>query len=225
MKRMVYIHLNGLILPEAADSIRIETEAPPNSHFIIGIGELAFPSHPGLKTVVIENQQLNRDWIKRFIDGGLTPREYADRLTEMRASLEPLELVIESEIETLQHNFPVLIDFASWEVETHHENNIRYSLVMYEAKDHRVSTFEQVTAPDGSDAVIAPPPPRPDNRVYPSSPYTVGNGDTLTSITRDLGESAWEDLYNLNRSTFHRYPPQGGNVVVPGQQLILPALE
>jgi len=223
MRRMVFIHLGGLILPEAADSVRITHEAPPNIHNIIGIGQLAFPSHPGLKTVVIENQQFNQDWIKRYIDGGMTPRGYADRLTEMRASLDPVELVIESEIETLQHNFQVFFDFASWEVETHHENNIRYSLVMYEAKDHRVSTFEQVTAPDGSDAVVMPPPPRSDNRQDPGRPYTVVNGDTLVGITRKYGQpdSARWDLYELNRSVIH---DDSTGLIPPGVQMTVPLI-
>jgi len=231
--RTVFIHLNwrgqDVIIPEIADSIQIAHGGAPNTHSIIGIGNLAFPSHQDVKTVAISGQKFHKSWIERFIDTDWTPRQYADWLTDLRNSREIAELTIESDIDSLNHNFDVLIDFESWTVPAHFEREIiEYSLVMHEFKNHGIIQLEPKISPAGEPEIIEPPPPRIERRPHPESPYTVVRGDSLTAIARRFtGDgNRWREMYDIpeNRAVIYQRatPADRGNLIFPGQKFIIP---
>jgi|GEM_PF-1606268 len=234
MRRRVFIHLawggQTVIIPEVADSIRVEQAGAPTIQNIIGIGQIATWSHPEAKRLIVENQQFNERWISKYIEGGWTPRQYVDWLIRLRNTKGAYaELTIESEIPTLRHNFYVWIDFAHWEVQTNDESNIRYSLVLHEVnlENATIKRLEQTTQADGSTAIQEPPSPRYDNRPPQPEVYTVVSGDSLIKIARMFGQpdGAWRELYTLNQDVIHQRAGayRQGSLIFPGQQFSIPA--
>jgi len=226
MKRQVFIHLDNVIIPEIAENISIQHSGAPNFH-IIGIGQLAFPSHKDCRALVIQGQHFNKDWIKKYVEGGWTPREYADWLTKRRDSLEPLSLTVETEVDTLRLDWPQgLIDFAYWEVDSHFTNNIRYSLVIYEFLDHTIGELTQVITTDGNATVEVPSPERADNKPSAGNTHTVVSGEYLYAISRRITSSGnnWRELYELNKTIIHSRATaeHQGRLIFPGQVLTLP---
>jgi len=227
--RHVFIRLtwNGetVIIPELTTSVRIQHSNPPHFHHIVASGPVAVPSFRSVKTILLENTQFWQRWIDRFIEGGWTPRQYADWLTALRDSREPAQLTIESDLETLQQNLLVLIDFESWEVRHGEENDIHYSLVMYEHELHDVKVPGVIYSGDGA-IVEAPLPPRSDLKPESAGVYTVVAGDSLWRITqRHLGADQghrWRELYGVpeNQAVIHARGNQ--DLIFPGQRLVLP---
>ena len=219
MRRTVFIWLSWrgttVILPEIADSIRVEHGGAPNVHNIIGIGPLNAPSYMPNKTIIIENSQLNEKFMQRYVSGSWSPRQYADWLHDWRDSREYGRVVIESRYPNLIQNMLALIDFESWEARHDEEADLHYSLVMYEYEPHEIGILQQTP----SDDVTQPPPPRPDERPPLPNPHTVVTGDTLIGIARKHGVD-WRDIYNLNRDLIHQRGNQ--DLIFPGMNLQIP---
>ena len=92
MQRHLFIHLeksgDSIIIPELVSAVNISHGSPPQVHNIVSLGPRTALSYPGVKVVSMENTQFWEHWIERFIEGGLSPRGYADKLAEWRDSLE-----------------------------------------------------------------------------------------------------------------------------------------
>jgi len=164
MSNPVIIHFiwqgETISIPATASGVSVEyLDDAPIMRQIIGLGNVAIPSHAGLRMMTIENQQLVASWMRRN-NFSQTPRQLADKLREVRKSNVICELAIETDYEPLQHNFDVLVEFNSWNVEAGRENDIGYSLVAYEYVEHGIKELEIVTE-DGQETVKEPPPERP----------------------------------------------------------------
>lgn len=228
MERLVFIHIehegDKLIIPETMDSIRISHDTPPQIHNIVALGPRTAPSYRDVKVVTLENTIFHERWIEKFIEGGLSPRGYADKLTEWRDSLKPSRLVLESEIETYNMNILCFINFKSWEIRHMQHNDIYYNLTMWEHIEHDIGVPEQTgeTGPEGETIVQPSPKPRLVECLPPPKVYEVVRGDSLTKIARRHGQpdSAWMEIYKLNKDIIHARGNQ--DLIFPGQNLVLP---
>ena len=214
--RTVFIHLTDhggdkVIIPEHMDSITITQTMPPNMHHLVGKGLRYHPSHKPPKVVMFNNPIFHKWLIERYIDGGLTPIGYVEWLENFRVSSMPGWVTIESDNPNYDTDMAILIDFEERSVEHGHEDNIPYSLTLYEF----INDDENYEAYDL-------PPAR--------NTQTVQAGDTLSGIARQLtgAGSMWPAIYEINRDVIHRPDEpfasfmQDVNFLIPGTVLRVP---
>jgi len=233
MKNYVLIRLRWrgeiIIIPQFMDSIQYTRGAEPQIHNIIGRGGVATPSFRPPLIAYLENAIFWREGIRKYVNSNLTPKGYVVKLNQIRASMEPCHLTIESDNLNYDLDMQVLIDFESWQLDET-EQNVRYSLYFYEFREHKVKeiTASATSATSSTTAPVEHPTNPPPLQQPRPQTYTVKSGDSLNAITqRYTGSSArWRELYDMpeNKAVIHQRATSAhqGNLIFPGQVLTIP---
>jgi len=192
----------------------ISQAAPPQVHNIVAHGPVTAPSYKAVRVVTMEETQFWKEWIDRFLDSPIPPREYVEKLTRWRESLAPTQLVIESDIDTYCLAMWVFLDFEEYSIEHGEEDDVHYRLTMWEHTPHEMQLLDHQHQPL--------PPPLVDARPPNAEVYTVVSGDSLTKIARRFNQpdSAWRELYDLNREVIHARGNR--DLIFPGQRFKVP---
>lgn len=218
-KLRIWIEAQGesLQVPELFSHLIIHRDAPPIPHYIIAQGRTYAPSHDVPPHITLDAAQAWGEWLERngFDE---TPRQFIDKLSEIRASNKPVRFVIESDKhETYPQNFLALINLRETSIEVGQESDIMYGLDIYRFDNHEMKELE--ISYTGDEVIVnQPDPSRDDERPPPPRTYTVVSGDNLTRIARQHGQSdsAWRELHAAN--------PQIANphLIFPNQVLNIP---
>jgi len=234
MERKLHINIEfegrKVRIPEILENIHIGHGNPPNIANIVSKGPVSYPSYKSVKTITWDNSQFWKEWIERFQPGGMTPRQYVNFLTEIRDSLKPCRLIMESDIETYPQNMLALIDFPDWEIRHSEMHDIHYNIVFYEHELHKIDLLNTTQTQDAAGNTITQytpePPPRISELAKQTETVTVQSGDSLWKISQRItGNGAnWRELYNLNKEVIHERAGayRFGSLIHPGQVLRVP---
>lgn len=226
MERPVILHLESplgnLEIPELFSRIDVTQDAPPIEHWIVEKGLVYAPSFAVPPMYTIADLQFWEEWIDLYTTEPKSPREYLDKLQEIRESRITVRFIIESdEYSTYPVNFLALINLRQYSIVNGEERDIHYALDIYKFEEHAMKELE-VEYSGGETIVHEPKPERVDERPPPPKTHTVVRGDNLTRIARQFGQpdAAWREIYALNREIIHARGNQ--NLIFPGQEFIIP---
>jgi len=211
-------------VPELFSRLTVNQDAPPVPHNIVEKGLVYAPAYNVPPVITLDNTQAWARWMERFGTSPGSPREFIDKLNEIRESLEPARLVIESdrhETYRLPQDFMTLINIRQYHIENGEEDDIYYFLDFYEFEEHEMKTLDIQTS--GNETSVAPSEPsRVDERPPTPRSHEVIAGESLTKIARKYGQPdrAWQELYELNKEVIHSQGNQ--SLIFPGQVFQLP---
>ncbi|MCL2355592.1 MAG: LysM peptidoglycan-binding domain-containing protein [Defluviitaleaceae bacterium] len=226
MERPVILHiespLGNLEIPELFSRIDVIQDAPPIEHHIVEKGLVYAPSYAVPPMYSIADLQFWSEWIDLYTTDPKSPREYLDKLQEIRESRKPVRFIIESdEYTTYPVNFPALINLRQYSIVNGEEHDIHYALDIFKFEEHAMKELD-VEISGGEVVVREPESPRIDERPPHPRTHVVVSGDNLTRIARQFGQpdAAWRELYTLNKEIIHARGNQ--NLIFPGQEFIVP---
>jgi len=204
---LIQIFLNELELP--INIPNFEKTINGNNEVIgtAGLGDIVIGKKQGLATFDFES------FFPHTTEK--TAKSYVEEIEEMRATNQPINLVITE----IDEDILVLID--DFDYNRNHGNylDIDYNISFTEYKPFGAyAPYEEEAE---TDETRPTPPPREEvNKPPVLRTHTVVRGDNLYNITRTKtgNPQNWRELYELNKVTIGNNP----NLIFPGQILNIP---